>query len=112
MEELKGRIYDAAAEEPERASERYGLFNSTHEAYAVTIEEFEELAAEVNKLGDAMRGLWDMVKHNASREELSDVVSFIRDTAAAAGAETTQVVAMAVKWSTSDLTENYSSRGE
>ena len=43
---------DAIIEEYERASTRFGQFNSAHEGYSVILEELDELWEEVKKNGD------------------------------------------------------------
>jgi hypothetical protein len=68
---LKSEAIDTIAKELDKANDKFPLFNSPHEGYAVLIEEVEELKAEV-------------FKRNQSKERMI--------------AEATQVGAMAAKF--------------
>lgn len=68
--EQKDTAFKEVLAELNRATEKYGSFTSTHEGYAVILEELDEL--------------WDEVKTNGSNERLRK--------------EATQVAAMAIRF--------------
>lgn len=64
MEELMREVAEMENRELIRALEHHPLFNSDHEAYAVILEEMEELEAEVKNSRKAMKDMWDYVKED------------------------------------------------
>lgn len=55
-------IYDLIDKELEFANERFGGFNSLHEAYAVVLEEYEEMMEEVESVTAELDILWKRTK--------------------------------------------------
>lgn len=43
-------------------------FNSFHEAFAVTVEEVEEVEVEIDIIQSAVKLLWDYIKHNETKD--------------------------------------------
>ena len=63
MEELIRYVKILVAGELDRANKQYQpFFNTTHEAYAVTLEELEEVEQEVFQLRDWVRCAWEYIK--------------------------------------------------
>lgn len=94
---MANRIKQAVREEYKRAAEKYGpLHASSHEAYAVILEEAQEAEAELDELRRALTGYWNAVKDNnkiACGFRLSDIGAAAEHLAA----ESIQVAAMAHK---------------
>ena len=69
MKNLEKTIRGALKQELDYAIKDHGeKFNSTHEAYAVIKEEYEEAQIELEKAGDYLNDFWDSVKHDANGE--------------------------------------------
>lgn len=77
------------------ANERFPQFHSTHEGYAVVLEEADELKEVVNRINDRMIYLWARVRFNNDCKEL---VSRIYEDAVNAACEAIQVAAMCRKF--------------
>jgi hypothetical protein len=93
MEELKNNLALIARCELEKANQKYPLFASAHEGYAVLLEEFEEAIDEIEDLKTEMEYTWRRIKGNRGIEE-EKIYNF----AIAAAAELIQVAAMAKKY--------------
>lgn len=77
-----------------RALEKYPLFSSPHEAYAVLLEECDELELEVQAIRNHMEGAWGKVKTDA---DISNHITAIYRNALYAAAEAIQVAAVCKK---------------
>ena len=62
MNELRAEVEAAAQAELNRANERFPLFNSRHEGYAVTLEELEEAKEALDNAESSLAVLWDGVR--------------------------------------------------
>lgn len=62
MNELRKEVEAAAMAELNRANEKFPLFNSTHEGYAVILEEAEEAQEAMENVKTSLAVLWDRVK--------------------------------------------------
>jgi hypothetical protein len=93
MIDLKGKLEVIAGSELQMANEKYPLFASAHEGYAVLLEEFEEAIDEIEDLKTEMEYTWRRIKGNRGIEE-EKIYNF----AIAAAAELIQVAAMAKKF--------------
>lgn len=96
-------IFKAIAEEMKSGNEKYGLFNSHHEAWAVLKEECEEVADQFtlykNSRSDAMPRLWEQIKRNSvSWQESEGDLYNIKGAALDLLYECVQVCAMCDKW--------------
>lgn len=94
MERLNRSIQELKAEELARANEKFPLFASRHEGYAVTLEEVDELEAEMHMIKSGMRDLWMAIKLDAP--EIGDL-SLIGEHAVNAACEAVQIAAMCQK---------------
>lgn len=97
MRELINKVQELVSVELERANTIHPpKFNSYHEAYAVILEEYEEMTAEVEKLECHMDGLWDSIKEDAD-ETTHSWLEIVEKRATLAAAEAIQVAAMCRK---------------
>jgi len=62
MNELRKEVEAAAMAELNRANAKFPLFNSTHEGYAVILEEAEEAQEAMENVKTSLAVLWDRVK--------------------------------------------------
>lgn len=62
MIELRKEVETAALAELNRANAKFPLFASTHEGYAVTLEEVEEAQEAMDNVKSSMGVLWDRVR--------------------------------------------------
>ena len=68
---IEDHIRMAIEAEGERAAKIHGsVFNSPHEAWAVLVEEMEEVRDESERLTNGMDDLWHMVRHDQDPELL------------------------------------------
>ena len=68
------KIYELIAEELKEANEKYPLFHSPHEAYAVLKEEVEEAQYDMNRINDFMGGMWVNVRNDMCIEDGADSI--------------------------------------
>ena len=100
MEDLINNIRTAMFEEHERMCAKYGdTYHTSHEAYAVTMEEYEEARDELNIINASLKGLWSLIKEDCS---IADQVEGIMAHALRAAAECVQVAACCHKALQSD----------
>lgn len=62
MIELRAEVENAAQAELNRANEKFPLFNSRHEGYAVVLEELEEAQEAMKEVESSIGVLWDGVR--------------------------------------------------
>lgn len=62
MNELRKEVEAAAMAELNRANAKFPLFNSTHEGYAVILEEAEGAQEAMENVKTSLAVLWDRVK--------------------------------------------------
>lgn len=97
MQELIDKVQELVAFELDRANTIHPpKFNSYHEAYAVILEEYEEMTAEVEKLECHMGGLWNSIKEDAD-DRTHSWLEFMEKRAELIAAEVIQVAAMCRK---------------
>ena len=94
MTELS-KIQELADEELKEANEKYPLFHSYHEAYAVILEEFEETEENVKTMGYCIQAMWGCVKRDKS---IKKCVENLKNFALNTAAEAIQVAAMCDKF--------------
>lgn len=64
MENIKEQVDKLATDEQARSMEKFPLFSSLHEVYAVLLEEVEEGGDEIVKVNVELYNLWDSIKKN------------------------------------------------
>ena len=90
-------FYKVFDKELEAANQKFPLFNSTHEAFAVILEEAEEAKEEAGNLDILMNNFWIGVKENHDPEALHEELTGIYKTALDLAVEAIQTAAMARK---------------
>lgn len=94
-------IEQLVSEELARANEKFPGFNSNHEAYAVLLEEVEELQHEVIQLaGKGMTEMWEITKRprKGGTRAPKATLQTMRHITVKAIEEAIQVAAMCDKW--------------
>lgn len=95
MQKLIEEITACVKQEYYRATKKYGERHaSSHEAYAVILEEFEEAMEDIDAVKTVMNSMWHSTKEN---ESTIGIAKMIERSAIMAAAEMVQVAAMAVK---------------
>lgn len=96
----RGRIEELVVQELDEANNKYPLFHSPHEAYAVLREEAEELEYEIEQIKVALKYMWVDIKNDIGIEGKADR---IYAHAIHAAQEARQVAAMCEKIKQSEL---------
>lgn len=89
----KGLVRDSeeiVKKELQEANKAFRAFASTHEGYAVVLEEFEELKERFDQTEEILKNEWLLTKQNATKETFKAVLED-------ANAITIQLVAEAVQ---------------
>ena len=94
MNELLKSIDPLIRGELDRANDKFPQFASSHEGYAVLLEEVEETKEEMSRLEVETKFLWQTVRGNNPFSYAED----IKRTATNLAAEAIQVAAMAQKF--------------
>jgi hypothetical protein len=76
---------------------KHGEFHSTHEAYAVLLEEVEEMEDELKIIKEYMLTIWNYIKAN-SNGVIANNLEVIEESAHRVIEETIQISAMAKKF--------------
>ena len=72
MDAIKQKIYELTETELKAANEKFPLFASSHEAYGVIFEEFDETRDELESLEYSIDQFWSDVKENSSEDVKND----------------------------------------
>lgn len=96
----RGRIEELVVQELDEANKKYPLFHSPHEAYAVVMEEVDEMFFEAQCVRAEIETMWRDVKADRNIEEMA---KRIYDRAIFAAQEAIQVAAMCEKIKKSGL---------
>lgn len=86
-----------ASEELHEANKRFPEFNSTHEGYAIIMEERDELQSEIDFIKRELATWWEVVK-NGDCDENDFMLAGIEESAINAACEAIQVSAMCKKF--------------
>lgn len=95
MEQMKSCIQRLAAAELRRANELHPPFASTHEGWAVLLEEIRELSSETQSIVSMHELAFEDVMRDQSPDE---AIECVYDAAIRAACEAVQVAAMAQKF--------------
>lgn len=100
MIELRKEIEAAAQAELSRANAKFPLFNSSHEGYAVAMEEVEEAQEAMENVASSMAVMWDRVRGKEVAEFLNreTLPMAIYNQAIDAACEMVQAAAMLLKY--------------
>ena len=97
MKDLIFGVANLVREEYQRASERFGpKNNSSHESYAVILEEVQEARLEIDTVEAKLQSYWMTVRGD-DQEQQFRFLSDIREMAILGACELIQVAAMADK---------------
>ena len=96
-EDLTNKIARLITEELTRANEKFPLFASNHEAYAVILEEHEEVFEDLVEFDKNFELLWEAVRHNYKDYEVIDCLKHMLFNAKNAACEIIQLCAMCQK---------------
>jgi len=102
MKEIIEGIKVLATKELISANNKFPMFQSTHEGYAVLLEEVEEVNLELLRVKRKMSRVWYRTKRNKST--VADIEE-MRDIAINMAAESIQVIAMCQKFIDSKVIE-------
>lgn len=94
---VKREVYKLIDEELAAANERFPLFGSNHEAFAVILEEAEETKEEAQNLEILVNNFWIGVRENHEPEAAHEELTAIYRTALDLAVEAIQTAAMARK---------------
>jgi hypothetical protein len=75
--------------------EKFPLFNSPHEGYAVILEEIEEVEQDLNMVKRFLEGAWNCIKTNTTPQ---GAINKMGEYAKLLACEASQVAAMAQKF--------------
>lgn len=99
MDAVKTDVEALVQKELQAANEKFPLFHSTHEGYAVLLEEVDELKADLAEISQDVDVLWKLVKQNdATGEQARVFIRSIKIRAILAAIEAIQVAAMCEKY--------------
>ena len=94
---VKREVYKLIDKELDAANQKFPLFASNHEEYAVLLEEAEEAAERVAEIEGLMNVIWEYTRANEAPEFLHEQYTEVFRQAADLAAEAIQCAAMARK---------------
>ena len=97
VDAIKQKIYELTETELKAANEKFPLFASSHETYAVIFEEFDEAREELEMVEYSLDKFWTEVKENESPEVKNKRLTRIYENAVKLAVEAIQTAAMARK---------------
>lgn len=103
MDAIRPDVERLVRKELKSANEKFGMFHSQHEGYAIILEEFEEAHDDLIDLELEIKRLWNYVKCDISDEELYRNLVATKIKAVSLAVEAIQVAAMAQKFVDSKL---------
>lgn len=92
---IKDGVVKLAADEYDRANREHPAYHSSHEAFAVLVEEVCELGEELDAIRGHMRDQWELIRKN---ESSLFTVAEIELYAVRAACEAIQVAAVCERW--------------
>lgn len=112
VDAIKQKIYELTETELKAANEKFPLFASSHEAYAVIFEEFDEAREELEMVEYSLDKFWTEVKENESPEVKNKRLTRIYENAVKLAIEAIQTAAMARKGILSSYQKGDPAHGE
>lgn len=112
VDAIKQKIYELTETELKVANEKFPLFASSHEAYAVIFEEFDEAREELETVEYSLDKFWTEVKENESPEVKNKRLTRIYENAVKLAVEAIQTAAMARKGILSSYQKGDPAHGE
>lgn len=103
MDAIRPDVERLVKKELKSANEKFGMFHSQHEGYAIILEEFEEVKDDLNALEMDLNYLWYCIKNDIVDEYFYENLKTIKTNAIALAVEAIQVAAMAQKFVDSKL---------
>lgn len=97
MDAIKQKIYELTETELKAANEKFPLFASSHEAFGVIFEEFDETRDELESLEYSIDQFWSDVKENSSEDVKNNRLTRIYEKSIDLAVEAIQTAAMARK---------------
>lgn len=100
MEQLKENVMKEVQRELNRANEKFPLFNSPHESYAVILEEAEGTREAMETAKESLAVLWDKVRGKDVACFLQEVIhpEHLAEEFALVACEAIQTAAMCLKY--------------
>lgn len=112
MDAIKQKIYELTETELKAANEKFPLFASSHEAYAVIFEEFDEAREELEMVEYSLDKFWTEVKENESQEVKNKRLTRIYENAVKLAVEAIRTAAMTRKGILSSYQKGDPAHGE
>lgn len=112
VDAIKQKIYELTETELKAANEKFPLFASSHEAYAVIFEEFDEAREELEMVEYSLDKFWTEVKENESPEVKNKRLTRIYENAVKLAVKAIQTAAMARKGILSSYQKGDPAHGE
>lgn len=103
MDVVRIDVEKLVSKELQNANDKFGMFNSLHEGYAIILEELEEVKDDLNALEMDLNYLWYCIKNDIVDEDFYENLKTIKTNAIALAVEAIQVAAMAQKFVDSKL---------
>ena len=100
MKELYKQVEQLTNNELSGANEKFPMFHSTHEAYAVLKEEIEELECEIEEIKILLSEIWQQIRLNQNNKE---IIQQLKRRALFSACKAIQVSAMAQKMIDSEV---------
>lgn len=72
---MEQKLEELIIEEVVDSTKKYGEFNSTHEGYAVLLEELDELSVEYNSMIYWKERLWESIKTNDPEHVVEAIIN-------------------------------------
>ena len=112
VDAIKQKIYELTETELKAANEKSPLFASSHEAFGMIFEEFDETRDELESLEYSIDQFWSDVKENSSEDVKNDRLTRIYEKSIDLAAEAIQTAAMARKGILSSYQKGDPAHGE